>query len=285
MTDPITTPAEMREAAARECDRLGAEFAAEGAPTAKRMMDLASDRIRAMPVAEAAPVAVKVKPLEFEGRNGFWRAADGLGGFYEICEVNGGFHMTQITLGVGSAFVTYPTIDAAQAAANADHAARVLSQIDAVPASQVRAEALREAARECDKLAGDPQAVRVKPLVAGRHPRGFIATDHGGGGAYIFALNGGRYECIKGLAHSPRFDTSKEAQAAANADHAARVLSQIDAVPVAQVRAEALREAVKLADEKHRAYFTAKGRNPDDYVSEYSQLAASIRALMEKEQT
>lgn len=178
MTDPISTPAQMREAAARECDRLGAEFAAEGAPTAKRMMDLASDRIRALPVAEPAPVAV-----------------------------------------------------------------------------------------------------RVKPLVAGRHPRGFIATDHGGGAAYIFALNGGRYECIKGLAHSPRFDTSKEALAAAQADHDARILSQIDAVPAAQVRAEALEEAAALPP------YDCDGDPAGSFDHHVFVKRDAIRALIEKEQT
>ena len=124
-----------------------------------------------------------------------------------------------------------------------------------------------------------PVAVRVKPLVAGRHPRGFIATDHGGGGAYIFALNGGRYECIKGLAHSPRFDTSKEALAAAQADHAARVLSQIDAVPAAQVRAAALEEAAKLPP------YDCDGDPAGSFDHHVFVKRDAIRALIEKEQT
>lgn len=124
-----------------------------------------------------------------------------------------------------------------------------------------------------------PVAVRVKPLVAGRHPRGFIATDHGGGAAYIFALNGGRYECIKGLAHSPRFDTSKEALAAAQADHAARVLPQIDAVPAAQVRAEALREAAKLPP------YDSDGDPAGSFDHHVFVKRDAIRALIEKEQT
>lgn len=37
--------------------------------------------------------------------------------------------------------------------------------------------------------------------------------------------------------------------------------------------------AARLADKTHRAYIAAKGRNPDDYVSEYSKVAAAIRAL------
>ena len=124
-----------------------------------------------------------------------------------------------------------------------------------------------------------PVAVRVKPLVAGRHPRGFIATDHGGGAAYIFALNGGRYECIKGLAHSPRFDTSKEALAAAEADHAARVLSQIDAVPAAQVRAEALREAAALPP------YDGDGDPAGSFDHHVFVKRDAIRALIEKEPT
>lgn len=124
-----------------------------------------------------------------------------------------------------------------------------------------------------------PVAVRVKPLVAGRHPRGFIATDHGGGAAYIFALNGGRYECIKGLAHSPRFDTSKEALAAAQADHDARILSQIDAVPAAQVRAEALEEAAALPP------YDGDGDPAGSFDHHVFVKRDAIRALIEKEQT
>ena len=124
-----------------------------------------------------------------------------------------------------------------------------------------------------------PVAVRVKPLVAGRHPRGFIATDHGGGAAYIFALNGGRYECIKGLAHSPRFDTSKEALAAAQADHAARVLSQIDAVPAAQVRSEALEEAAALPP------YDSDGDPAGSFDHHVFVKRDAIRTLIEKEQT
>ena len=143
------------------------------------------------------------------------------------------------------------------------------------------AEGLLRGAREALAMAqaGEPQAVRVKPLVAGRHPRGFIATDHGGGAAYIFALNGGRYECIKGLAHSPRFDTSKEALAAAQADHAARVLSQIDAVPAAQVRAEALREAAALPP------YDGDGDPAGSFDHHVFVKRDAIRALIEKEPT
>lgn len=153
MTNP-TTPAQMREAAARECDRLGAEFAAEGAPTAKRIMDLAIDRIRALPVAEPAPVAVKVKPLEwvdFEDRGAkaqAWGEANYLiqrwsDGRYELSASYPGYGT-----GVPETDRFFSSLAAAKDAANADNEARVLSQIDAVPAARVRAElaALREAA-------------------------------------------------------------------------------------------------------------------------------------------
>ena len=137
MTNP-TTPAQMREAAARECDRLGAEFAAEGAPIAKRMMDLASDRIRALPVAEPG------------------RPAVGL--------LRGAMDAVAITKVAKTISSTITSFDLAWEHQSDQHrsmcmdaAARILSQIDAVPAAQVRAAALEEAAKlppyDCD---GDP---------------------------------------------------------------------------------------------------------------------------------
>lgn len=131
----------------------------------------------AMVQAEPEPQAVRVKKLEWEdadeGMCTKWRAA-ALGGHYElvILDKEDGLFSVNFRWGnpLGFWFIQgepdqfgptgpkkFPSIEAAKAAAEADHAARVLSQIDAVSVAQVRAEALREAARECDKLAGDPR--------------------------------------------------------------------------------------------------------------------------------
>lgn len=136
MTDPITTSAQMREAAARECDRLGAEFAAEGAPIAKRMMDLASDRIRALPVAEPGHPAVGL--------------------------LRGAMDAVAITKVAKTISSTITSFDLAWEHQSDQHrsmcmdaAARILPQIEAIPAAQVRAEALR------DVLADDEMCLRL----------------------------------------------------------------------------------------------------------------------------
>lgn len=187
MTDPITTPAQMREAAARLIDDRCADILSKQdgkipeVDQNLRLMavflpDLAA-AIRALPVAEPctykpsmdpndagecvncgqaagahkvaepAPVAVRVKPLvwEFHDKCQHYSSVHISGG-WTISHLSGGpfvLHNRYFNDGIDRA---YPTIDAAKDAANADNEARVLSQIDAVPAAQVRAEALREAA-------------------------------------------------------------------------------------------------------------------------------------------
>ena len=210
MTDPITTPAEMREAAALlPCPFCGGSNA-HISPVKRgdkhrmyplvRCMDcyldlpgqngdystdgrtaIAAWNRRALPVAkperpaegllrgarealamvqaEPAPVAVRVKPLVWQMEDGRqddcpkW-IADVDAKRYEVFKAWWG---DQDKWGFVALGEFYHTEDAAKAAAEADHAVRVLSQIEALPAAQVRAEALREAARECDKLAGDPR--------------------------------------------------------------------------------------------------------------------------------
>lgn len=123
---------------------------------------------RALPGAKAAPVAVRVKKLVWvdadEGMCTKWRAA-ALGGHYElvILDKEDGLFSVNFRWGnpLGFWFIQgepdqfgptgpkkFPSIEAAKAAAQADHAARILPQIEAIPAAQVRAElaALREAA-------------------------------------------------------------------------------------------------------------------------------------------
>ena len=180
MTDPITTPAQMREAAARCCEaeadkcddaaKWGGSkrYVSDCKAAAYAMRDRAA-AIRALPVAEperpaegllrgarealamvqaeAAPVAVRVKPLVWQMEKGRqddcpqW-IADVDAKRYEVFKAWWG---DQDKWGFVAMGKFYHTEDAAKAAAEADHAASILSQIDAVSVAQVRAEALRDA--------------------------------------------------------------------------------------------------------------------------------------------
>ena len=77
----------------------------------------------------APPVGARVKPLAFEGRNGFWRADDGIDGFFEVTEVNGAFHMCRIVHGHANKLVPYATRDAAFAACQVEHDRRILAAL------------------------------------------------------------------------------------------------------------------------------------------------------------
>lgn len=109
-----------------------------------------------IPVAEPEPLAVKVKPLQWHkshmsGWDGDWHTVP-TGYTIRCADENGWKWSTPL-----GAFGYGHSPEAAKSAAEADHAARIRSQIDAVPAAQVRAEALEEAAAlppyDCD---GDP---------------------------------------------------------------------------------------------------------------------------------
>ncbi len=160
MTDTSDT-AQMREAAARLIDDRCADILSKQdgkipeVDQGLRLMafflpDLAA-AIRALPVAEPDPLAVKIKPLEwvdFEDRGAkaqAWGEANYViqrwsDGRYELSASYPGYGT-----GVPGTDQFFSSLAAAKDAANADNEARVLSQIDAVPAAQVRAEALREA--------------------------------------------------------------------------------------------------------------------------------------------
>lgn len=73
--------------------------------------------------------AGKVKALQFEGHNGFWRADDGIGGFFEVTEVGGAFHMCRIVHGHANKLIPYQSREAAFAACQADHDRRILAQL------------------------------------------------------------------------------------------------------------------------------------------------------------
>ena len=145
-------------------------------------------------------------------------------------------------------------------------------------------------------------AVRVKPLIWDYHPSGAIAAPPTGHAYIIDTRMKGRAYFVKGIYPSPQYDTLEAAKSAAEADHAARILSQIDAVPAAQVRAEALdalladdEMCLRLAEGYDREDAAQRGEpSPHTMGDEgYAEWAADriacakegLRALIEKEQT
>jgi len=76
-----------------------------------------------------------VKPLVFIRREdiaGLWEASSGIGWFYSIWEIDGDrfAYDGDPALGAKAVKKAFPTIEAAQADANADHATRVLAALD-----------------------------------------------------------------------------------------------------------------------------------------------------------
>ena len=124
---------------------------------------------RALPVAEPAPLAVRVKPLVWEETHD--DRGDGSSEHNGCYEASTALGVYEIGMGFGSDAYYWSVCDPnyneigsfedpsyAQAAAEADHAARILSQIEAESVAQVRAEALEEAAKLATSfLVGDPK--------------------------------------------------------------------------------------------------------------------------------
>ena len=153
MTDPISTPAEMREAAALLATSFLVGDPQNGVPLRNPMAHEIAAAIRALPVAEPAPLAVRVKPLVWEETHD--DRGDGSSEHNGCYEASTALGVYEIGMGFGSDAYYWSVCDPnyneigsfedpsyAQAAAEADHAARILSQIDAVSVAQVRAEAL-----------------------------------------------------------------------------------------------------------------------------------------------
>lgn len=93
-----------------------------------RLARICCDAINATPVG-----GVTVKPLVFQGRNGFWRADDGIGGFFEVAEVSGSFHMCRIVHGHANKMIPYSTKETAFAACQVEHDRRILSVLESAP--------------------------------------------------------------------------------------------------------------------------------------------------------
>ena len=84
----------------------------------------------ALDVIRRAPVSAgKVKALQFEGHNGFWRADDGIGGFFEVTEVGGAFHMCRVVHGHANKLIPYQSQKAAFAACQVEHDRRILAAL------------------------------------------------------------------------------------------------------------------------------------------------------------
>jgi hypothetical protein len=107
--------------------------------------DECRDRIAALP-AVSAPVAVRVKPLEWEEEPDRdpnypkWTADTGMGKHYFVFKAWWG---SQQKWGFAGVDGFYHTKDAAKAAAQADYAARIMAAIDAPDVAEL-VEALRE---------------------------------------------------------------------------------------------------------------------------------------------
>lgn len=102
-----------------------------------------NERLRAQ---LAAPVAVRVKPLVWDslGEN-HWRAKTLFPFTIRAENYGGGFDVTWSAPGISDVFVPgrFASIEAAKAAAQADYAARIMAEIEAVPAATVRDAACR----------------------------------------------------------------------------------------------------------------------------------------------
>jgi hypothetical protein len=72
-------------------------------------------------------------------------------------------------------------------------------------------------------------------------------------------------------------DIDRAIRAMIPADHAAALAARDERMR-AEGRKEGMERAAGRLDLRHRNYMQAKGRNPDDYGSEYSLIAADIRA-------
>lgn len=82
-------------------------------------------------------ISAQIKPLEFDGRNGYWRAEDGLGAIYEILEVAGLFHLNQTENGRGRKLAPHDSLAAAMEDAQTKHIARVSAALKDSPNTMI----------------------------------------------------------------------------------------------------------------------------------------------------
>ena len=113
--------------------------------------------IRALP-AHVQPATVEVKPLEWvEHGTDFWRV-QGIDRVYEVIAMHDGrFFLTN-----GPRLCDFPTLESAQAAAQADHSARILSAVNLRPVADVQAVAVAGA------VAQMREALRMLGVIPGK---------------------------------------------------------------------------------------------------------------------
>jgi len=137
---------------------------------------------------------------------------------------------------------------------------------------------------DTSKEAVDEAAVRVKPLVWGHHFVGEIASN--GIGSYIINTRGVRPRWLKWPnGRGPERETVDEMKAAAQADHEARIRSQIEMAPVTLQQAA----MVILADNDEVADFAIQvmrnNRIQDGKRIGYQPaIIKALRALAEQEE-
>ena len=75
--------------------------------------------------------ARKVKALVWDGKDGYFRAHDLIGGVYQILESHNQFYLSRSGTGGGGKMVPHPTLESAISAANSEHTARINSALEA----------------------------------------------------------------------------------------------------------------------------------------------------------
>jgi hypothetical protein len=138
-----------------------------------------------------------------------------------------------------------------------------------------------------------PGTQKVKPLVWGCHPAGQLASNNMGG-SYIIDTRGPYPKWLKWPGgHGPDRETVEEMQAAAQADHEARVLSQTDIAPM--TLQEAARVLADMVEKREWPCYpiemplTYEGKGPATLGVDATDMsyevwdAVSLRALSEHE--
>ena len=93
-----------------------------------RVPDMEAEIIRLRAALDKAD-ARKVKALVWDGKDGYFRAHDLIGGFYEIIENDNEFYLSRLSITGGGKMAQYPTLEAAISAASGEHTARILSAL------------------------------------------------------------------------------------------------------------------------------------------------------------
>ena len=232
---------------------------------------------------QPAPVAVEVKPLEWVERGtDFWRV-QGIDRVYEVIAMHDGrFFLTN-----GPRLCDFPTLESAQAAAQADHSARILSAVNLRPVAEVQAESVAGAMAERDALRVELNALRVEAEKAfGADEEIAEAWDAIGtrGNPRVLSLPEQISSIIREL------DAALDAEAAITPADAQAALDRRDAA----TREAALREAAKFIAKRRDGYIKDHGSydystgvtefpgNGEEAVQEWDELEDAILAMIKE---